>query len=125
MLEITFGDVEEQVVTFCQKWLNTFAEKDYKSALAEIDAPNEYGITWNKENIKAILTEYLGEGIEPKIESRHMNECNLNTIKRNDGGYSVEFDIPLNGEVSDLTAQLEFNKKGRVFEVVLHDIHVL
>ena len=46
-------------------------------------------------------------------------------IKRNDGGYSVEFDIPLNGEVSDLTAQLEFNKKGRVFEVVLHDIHVL
>ena len=47
-------------------------------------------------------------------------------IKFDDGsGYSVEHDVPLNGEWSDLTAQFEFIEKGSEFEVILHDIHIL
>ena len=40
-------------------------------------------------------------------------------------GYSFEYDLPLSGEWSDLTAQFEFLRRPSGYAVVLHDIHVL
>ena len=40
-------------------------------------------------------------------------------------GYSVEHDVPLNGEWSDLTAQFEFVRFPKGYAVVLHDLHVM
>jgi hypothetical protein len=51
---------------------------------------------------------------------------NADVVPFKDGsGYSVEHDVPLNGEWSDLTAQFEFVGKSPEFEVILHDLHVL
>jgi hypothetical protein len=53
-------------------------------------------------------------------------ETRADVLKFNDGpGFSVEHDVPLNGEWSDLTAQFEFVGEMPEFEVILHDIHVL
>ena len=40
-------------------------------------------------------------------------------------GWAIEYDIPINGEWSDLTAQFEFYKKENGYSFLLHDIHVL
>lgn len=40
-------------------------------------------------------------------------------------GYSVEYDLPLNGAYSDLTAQFEFLLSGSDYVATLHDLHVL
>jgi hypothetical protein len=40
-------------------------------------------------------------------------------------GFQFDYDLPLNGEWSDLTAQFEFLRRSDGYAVVLHDIHVL
>ena len=42
-------------------------------------------------------------------------------------GYWVEHDVPLNGELGDLTARFEFRRRGgnENLAAILHDMHVL
>jgi len=121
MLQIEFGSIEEQLISYCQIWLDKLTEGE----VFGIDMPNDYGLVWDIEKIDDVVKDYLGEGVTPEIFSKNLKECYPNFYKRNDGGYNLEFDLPLNGELSDLTVQFEFNRKGSKFVVVLHDIHVL
>jgi len=37
----------------------------------------------------------------------------------------LDYDVPLNGWYSDLTAQFEFNPRADGFAATLHDFHVM
>ncbi|MGP4846342.1 DUF7668 domain-containing protein [Marinobacter sp. 1Y8] len=121
MLQIEFGSIEKQLLSFCQKWLDELSD----GRVIGIDALNCYGIKWGNEQVFEVLQDYLGSNIQPKVQHVDISQCHPNFYKRDDGGYNLEFDIPLNGEISDLTAEFEFNRKNSKFEVVLHDIHVM
>lgn len=120
MLEIEVDSVEDQLLNFCQKWLDNLVRGQFIG----VDRPNDFGIFWDKQKIDEVVIDYLGEGVSPSISSKPLQECYPQFYKRDDGGFNLEFDLPLNGKLSDLTVQFEFNKKGNKFEVVLHDIHV-
>jgi len=121
MLQIEFGSIEEQLLSFCQNWLDDLADEK----VTGIDSANCYGIKWGYEKVFEVLQEYLGNKTSPKVHRVKISDCHPIFYKRDDGGYNLEFDIPLNGEISDLTAEFEFNRKNSKFEVVLHDIHVM
>ena len=121
MLQIEFGSIEEQLLSFCQNWLNELANGN----VIGIDCSNCYGIKWDYEKVFEVLQEYLGSNTSPKVDRVKISDCHPIFFKRPDGGCNLEFDIPLNGEISDLTAEFEFNRKNSKFEVVLHDIHVM
>lgn len=121
MLKIEVNSIEDQLIGFCQTWLDSLVNGN----LIGIDRPNDYGLVWDKDKIDEVIIEYLGEGVSPSIFSKPLKECYPILFKRDDGGFNIEFDLPLNGELSELTVQFEFTKKGGQFEVVLHDIHVL
>jgi len=121
MLKIEFGSIEKQLLSFCQKWLNELSD----GKVIGIDSPNCYGVKWGKEEIIEVFHNYLGDDITPKVSKANIKECYPSFYKRKDGGYNLEFDIPLNGKISELTAEFEFNRRNNQFEVVLHDIHVI
>jgi hypothetical protein len=66
------------------------------------------------------------EGVSVSSVSGTEGEAQVDIVAFDDGsGYSVEHDVPLNGEWSDLTAQFEFLRFSKGYAVVLHDLHVM
>lgn len=100
-----------------------------------IDGPNCYGISWTPDGIRQVVENSFGPGC--RFRSRHPDGIRWTDpdelgdgghpeiYLRDDGSYSFEHDVPLNGEWSDLTAQFEFQRRPQGFAVVLHDLHVL
>jgi hypothetical protein len=123
------------LLKFVERWFGLMAEGRVDAALSQLDEPNAYGISWTKEAIERLLSETLGRGryLEKHPEGPRFTAPDAATGKPradvlafDDGsGYSVEHDVPLNGEWSDLTAQFEFLRREAGYAVVLHDLHVL
>jgi hypothetical protein len=136
MVHIETNDTENELIRFVQDWFDLISDGNIKEACKEIDKPNCYGIIWTPGKIEEIIKDEFGP--ETVFGQAHPNGVCFSTIhdtqgtfradvlKFDDGsGYSVEHDVPLNGEWSDLTAQFEFIGDKAEFEVILHDLHVL
>ena len=110
------------------------ANDKFEDACALLEEPNSYGVMWTPKLIKETLNEtfspdtrfynYHSEGpifSDPyKLESQPNQEA-METYD----GYAFDYDVPLNGEWSDLTAQFKFIKRANGYAVVLHDLHVM
>ena len=105
-------------------------------ACKKLDKPNYYGIVWTPEKIKEIIKDEFGpetifgqehpKGVFFSSVQETEGTYRADVLKFDDGsGYSVEHNVPLNREWSDLTAQFEFIGETSEFEVILHDLHVL
>ena len=126
MITITTNNKESELKEYCQKWLALLAANDFTSAFNLIDSPNCYGLNWRKKEIIEVLNDYYGESIEFDIQNHDIANCEPNYLERNDGGLLYDFNLPINGELTDLTVQFEFNPmQNSQFKVVIHDIHVL
>ncbi len=136
MLHIKSNNLEDELINFVQQWLDLIAQGRIEEACKNIDKPNSYGIIWTVEKIEQVIKdEFSPETIFGKQHPEYIafttvqntkGNFRADVLKFNDGsGYSVEHDVPLNGEWSDLTAQFEFIGKAPDFEVILHDLHVL
>ncbi len=126
MIKITTNDKESELKAYCQKWLAFLSVGDFANAGNLVDARNCYNLSWGKKEIIDVLTDYYGESINFDIHHYDIADCEPNFLERNDGGLLYDFNLPINGELTDLTVQFEFNpKQNSQFEVVIHDIHVL
>jgi len=126
MFTITSNNKESELKVYCQKWLALIAAGDFSSASKLIDVPNCYGLSWGKNEITEVLNGYYGELIKFEIENNDIAICEPNYIEKSDGSLLYDFNLPINGEITDLTIQFEFNLiKNAQFEVAIHDIHVL
>ena len=136
MLEVESDDPAKELIAFVEAWFDLIASGDIDKACQKIDKPNCYGIQWTPEKLLEIINYNLGPGTGyasdhpegPKFSkvSETKGNFRVDVLAFDDGsGYSLEYDVPLNGEWSDLTAQFEFIGSGGEFEVVLHDLHVL
>ncbi|MHB0961501.1 MAG: hypothetical protein ACYC0X_24210 [Pirellulaceae bacterium] len=128
--------MNDELIAFVRSWFDLLARGEVDKACALIDKPNSYGMRWTPETIIDLLFDCFGPGtvfasLHP--EGPHFTavfqtkgNARADVIPFSDGsGFSVEHDVPLNGEWSDLTAQFEFLGKSPEFEVILHDLHVL
>ena len=136
MLKVKSQIPNKEFVAFIHDWFELLAHGKLEEACQKIDKPNSYGITWTPEKIIEVVNDNFGPGTTYFLEhpegpvfsnvSETEGKFRADVIRFNDGsGYSVEHDLPLNKEWSDLTAQFEFIGGKREFEVILHDIHVL
>ena len=126
MIKIKDNRKESRLKEYCQEWLAFLATGNYERAGKLVDSKNCYGLSWGKQEISDVIFDYFHEQIDFEINNFNITECEPNYLERNDGGFLYDFNIPINGELTDLTVQFEFNPKAQgQFEVVIHDIHVL
>jgi hypothetical protein len=131
---ITENNPEAQLIAFARAWLKLVARGDWEAALAMLDEPASYGIRWTKENIIALLLKFFGPDTRFAAEfgTPVFSDPDLATGTAhhsfgafNAGGFWLDYDVPLNGMFSDLTAQFEFHPRPNGYAVVLQDLHVL
>lgn len=126
----------ESIVAFVKGWMKLLAEGRFEEACALLDEPNGYGITWTPRLIQETVNDTFNP--ESRFYKAHPDgpiftdpfeieeRIEIGVVELDDKrGYSFDYDIALNGEWSDLTAQFEFLKRSNGYAVVLHDLHVL
>jgi hypothetical protein len=130
-------DHQKVFISFVRSWLTLLSQGRWKEACELIDEPNCYGISWTPERIRHLIEQDI-YGAESRFAREHpkgiiyANPGDLEEpretelIKFSDGsGYAIDYDLPLNGEWSDIAVQFHFLKREHGFAVILHDIHVL
>ena len=127
---------QQDILNFVKDWMILLAYGHFNEACALLDEPNCYGTVWTPDKIKETVqntfnpeTQFYAVHPEGPIFSDPYEleeQKRVEVIEFNDGsGYAFDYDLSLNGEWSDLTAQFEFYKRPNGYAVVLHDIHVL
>lgn len=108
-------------------WLHELSICNWGVVIAMLDEPNAYGQKWGEVEIRQAIDEY-SRSRSWRVTTPELLDASghVNFGQFNDGsGYWLDYDIPLNGAWSDLTAQFEFKMRGAEYALVLHDIHVL
>lgn len=129
MIRAALGNHENIFRDFVRNWIRLLSKGKLEEAIKQIDAPNNYRIKWSAESIKKVLRDYVGKGVTFSITdpAEMEGDGRPNLIMFNGlQGFAFDFDLPINGEWSDLTVQFEFIKKSKgYYAVILQDIHVL
>ncbi|HFN0904668.1 TPA: DUF7668 domain-containing protein, partial [Vibrio parahaemolyticus] len=83
---------------------------------------------WSLEDFEMVRFDHFGDNQLPVITS----PLTVTGVLRNDifeydngSGWGVEYDLPLNGVVSDFTLLFDFLKHGEDLKVILDDCHVM
>lgn len=132
MIQINPDSPIDDILPFVKAWLKLIADGKVHDACAKLDEPNSYGVVWPPDQIEELIFEYLGpEEVRPLASV--VSDPDLLPEGRNVvvgafdfcSGYWFDYELPLDGEWSDLTVQFEFYERTDGFAVVLHDLHVL
>lgn len=119
------GKEQECFIDFVEKALGILAQEKYRDFLAVFDSSR---ILTEEDLISAL--QYLDETRpvlkidDPKQVKSKNQEIYLSTF-RDGSGYYMDYDLTTNGEINDLTLQIEFLKKGDGYIVSLDDLHTL
>jgi hypothetical protein len=137
MLLIGDQDLDVAVLEWARDWFDLLANGRLEDACARLDEPNHYGTVWTPESIVELVLDTFGpatifgrehpEG--PRFTSARTaagrERSSFGTFADGSGCW-LEYDVPLNGEYSDLTAQFEFSwRTPGTLAVRLHDLHVM
>lgn len=126
MLNLALENVEEELRSYCQKWLGFLSQRQFDEAEKLISSPNSYGTRWGRREIEEAVVDYFGEEVGLDVQNVPIATCSPEFLKCNDGSYLYGFYFPVNGEITDLTVEFEFNLvKAREFSATINDIHVL
>ncbi|TXM07341.1 DUF7668 domain-containing protein [Vibrio parahaemolyticus] len=126
MFKLTCLDKAEELKRYCQSWLDYLASQKFELADSLIDEANCYGQMWKKHLVFGAINDYFSDEREFKFDSCSIEACNPSFLEAYDGTLMLDFYLMLNGELSDLTVQFEFNPVGNcMYKVSIHDIHVL
>ena len=132
MLSVNSSD--EEILGYITEWVVSLAEEDYESAYKKTSHDPYY--EWTPDLIKRVINGYglpephpSGEIFKVTPIKEAKGETPKQEIDRGpyDGnrlGY-VYYDLPLNGEWSDLTASFRLEIQGQNLDVILEEIHVM
>ena len=119
------GKEQECFIDFVEKALGILPKEKYRDFLAVFDNSR---ILTEQELISAL--QYLDETRpvlkidDPKQVKSQNQEIELFTL-RDGSGYCMDYDLTTDGEINDLTLQIEFLKKGVGYIVSLDHLHTL
>ena len=124
MLHVRTGHEEKDFTCYIEKALSILAKEEYAAFLDMFDSSR----VSNDGLILAL--RYLNEdGPIMKIDDPTKVKCSgqwINIVKYNDGsGYYMDYDLTTDGELNDLTLQVEFKKQGVDYSVSLEDLHTM
>lgn len=132
----TNGDAPKAIMAWIVEWFDLLARGEIAEACARLDEPNRYERTWTAEQIAAAVEDTFDpqsrfarahpEGLKFTRPDCSAGDPFANIDELADGsGYWAEYNVPISGEFSDLTAQFRFRRAGNKLLASLHDLHVL
>lgn len=130
MQKFTPQRLEAEARRFIRDWVNLLSEGRYEEAVQLLDLPlGATEVHWNAGLLKDLINDYAGLSVALPVNDPHLMDEDGEKIYfyfYNDAsGFAVDYDVPVSGEWSDLTARFSFKKKGDQFCVYLEDVHVL
>ena len=131
---LSVNSTDEEILSHIEEWVSALAEEDYESAYKRTKHDPYY--EWTPELIKNVINGYglpephpSGETFKVTPIKEAKGETPRQEVDRGpyDGdrfGY-VYYDLPLNGEWSDLTASFRLEKQDKDLVITLEEIHVM
>ncbi len=141
MILLPINASDEQLLELVRSWATLLANEDYRAAFELTDHDPYY--RWTPELIQTVVQNY--GSVEPLVDRAMFKVSPLDSAvggptprqevqrfenPRRLGGErlpvlgNIWFDLPLNGEWSDLTATFEIQESEDGVSLVLNDIHV-
>lgn len=135
MIELSENASDEEILQAIRQWAGLLAAGDYDAAFSlTLHGPED---PWTPELMRTVVSNY--GSIDPRPDGRAFRVTPLETAS---GGPtprheitrfapceglvgSAWFDLPLDGEWSDLTATFELRKVDQHLVLLLEDIHVM
>ncbi|MFR4152948.1 MAG: hypothetical protein ACLUO6_02505 [Ruminococcus sp.] len=117
------GKEQDAFIVFVEGALGKLAKEDYTSFLSLFDRSMT-------EADLILCLRYLDETrsvlkIDDPAQVKSQNQRVYIFTFRDGRGYHMDYDLTTNGEINDLTLQVEFLKEKDGYVVVLDDIHTL
>lgn len=126
MVQLSPQNIELELKAYCQRWLLLLSQGDFDQASELISAPNNYDVRWGKQEITEAVVDYFDSELNFQIKNTEISLCTPELLACDDGRFLYGFYFPVNGEITDLTVEFEFNRiSGNEFSVTINDIHVL
>jgi hypothetical protein len=143
MLDFPLNTTDEAILEGVRRWIDLLAAEQYDQAVRCLYQPSDMGQTWTPSLLKSLITNY--GFIEPRTDGKtyRVTSPSSTTLGRSHPYQDVEwfphdsaqasrgvagfvtFDLPLNGEWSDVTATFLIHKVSGRLLLQLEDIHVL
>ncbi|MFC1745781.1 hypothetical protein ACFL35_17445 [Candidatus Riflebacteria bacterium] len=133
-MNLPINTSDKEILNYIDTWAETLAKEDYIAAFNMTEHDSYYG--WTPELMGKVISGYglpgkTKNGIVYKVtspltatgERYHYEVERLNSPGKLLG--NIYYDLPLNGEWSDLTATFRLEKAGDYLKVILEEIHVL
>ena len=133
-MPLSSSPTDEEILSAVESWIDDLARADFDSAYARTDHDAYYGwspelmrsviagnglpVTGEQETKFAVTTRALAQGLAPR---RTVDR----DVKAPSAIAYVEYDLPLNGKWSDLTATFRVEARESGCALVLEQIHVL
>ena len=119
------GKEQECFIDFVEKALGILAQEKYHHFLVVFDNSR---ILTEEDLISAL--QYLDETrpvlkIDDPKQVKNQNQEIYLVALRDGSGYCMDYALTTDGEINDLTLQIEFLKKGDGYIVSLDDLHTL
>ena len=125
---------DESILGYIDHWCDLLAKQRYAAALAAVHGgaePNH----WNPELLEKVINGYglpephpCGEVFVVTERTTAKGKQHHREIQREDFGDphigDLWYDLPLNGEWSDLTAAFDLKRDGSQLGIVLDQVHV-
>ena len=124
MIYVDKGREQEQFISFVEHALSILAEENYTSFLMLFDSSRL------AEQDLILALKYLDDsrstvGVDNPAQIKRDNQ-RVDIYTYNDGsGYGMDYDLTTDGELNDLTIQIDFLKQKEGYFVVLDDLHTL
>ena len=125
----TINSTREELIQFVHGWIQLCANGNIDEAFRLLDPPlDEARHAWSMKDFEMVVDNYFEDGKRPVVTDPDTvaGEIRKNCFEYNDGsGWSVEYDLPLNGVVSSFTLLFDFIKVRDELKVILDDCHIL
>ena len=137
MIRLDSSDAEPVLLAWVREWFDILAAGELDAACARLDEPGSDGTAWTPDSIMALVQQTFGAGsvfaAEHPEGPQFTSAWTASGKERrafgafDDGsGYWLDYDVPLNGSFSDLTAQFEFHWTApNTLAAQLQDLHVM
>jgi hypothetical protein len=118
-----------QILDVVREWVELLAAERYARAVEFVDP----GQVWTPALLRSVIRNY--GSVEPRKDGSTFRVTSIGDAKggpsprhavdRQGGRISVWFDLPLNGQWSDLTATFQVSETKGGLALVLDDVHVM
>ncbi len=117
------GKEQDVFIAFVEDALGKLAKEDYTSFLSMFDRSMT-------EPELILCLRYLDKTrpvlkIDDPVQVKSQNQRVDLFVFRDGRGYRMDYDLTTNGEINDLTLQVEFLKEKDGYVVALDDLHTL